>query len=55
MIFILFDISMFATVTQNIFITDLFLPPTADGVHHRGIALPKPVWSKEKPGKDKPR
>lgn len=38
------------------FITDLFLPPTADGAHHRGIALPKPVvWSKEKPGKDKPR
>ncbi|XP_072252770.1 target of Nesh-SH3 isoform X4 [Leuresthes tenuis] len=29
---------------------DLSLPPTANGVHHRGNALHKPVvWSKEKP------
>lgn len=40
----------------NHFITDLFFPPTASGVQHRGIGLPKPaVWPRVKPGKDKPR
>ncbi|AWP13379.1 putative target of Nesh-SH3-like [Scophthalmus maximus] len=30
--------------------------PGADGTHHRANALPKPVvWSKENPGKDKPK
>lgn len=38
------------------FITDLFLPPAADVGHHKGNALPRPVvWSKENPGKHKPR
>uniref|UniRef100_A0A8C9Y5R9 ABI family, member 3 (NESH) binding protein a n=1 Tax=Sander lucioperca TaxID=283035 RepID=A0A8C9Y5R9_SANLU len=45
---------LFVTVTTFIFITSLFLPPTADGAHHRGNALPKPVvWSREKPEADK--
>lgn len=36
----------------NDYITNLFLPPTADGARHKGNALPKPVvWSKDKPGK----
>lgn len=47
------DVSSFYS---TIFITDPFLPPTADVEHHRGNALPNTVvWSKDKPGKDKPR
>lgn len=37
------------------FITDLFLPPAANGVRHKGSALKPVVQSKDKPGKDKLR